>query len=95
MRTARLRVELEQSRKEQRDYLRQVELARVLDKRIERKRKAAEAKGEVVDEEEDTLKPRFASLALPLCRTVSSAAARSGNCWVEWRAKSNLAAWRA
>lgn len=48
--TARLRVELEQSRREQKDYLRQVELARVLNKRVERKRKAAEDKGEVVDE---------------------------------------------
>ncbi|TDL29173.1 hypothetical protein BD410DRAFT_709584 [Rickenella mellea] len=48
--TARLRVELTQSRKEQQDYLRQVELARVLDKRVERKRKIAEEKGEVVDE---------------------------------------------
>ena len=46
MHTARLRVELEQSRKEQKDYLRQVELARVLDKRKERKRKAAEERGE-------------------------------------------------
>ena len=40
--TARLRVELSQSRAEQRDYLRQVELARVLDKRSERKRKAGD-----------------------------------------------------
>ncbi|KAF8511177.1 hypothetical protein JB92DRAFT_2614654, partial [Gautieria morchelliformis] len=40
--TARLRVELSQSRAEQRDYLRQVELARVLDKRAERKRKAGD-----------------------------------------------------
>jgi ESF2/ABP1 family protein len=38
--TARLRVELSQSRAEQKDYLRQVELARVLEKRKERKRKA-------------------------------------------------------
>lgn len=37
---ARLRVELEQSKKEQRDYLKNVELARVLDKRAERKRAA-------------------------------------------------------
>ncbi|KAI5122187.1 hypothetical protein M0805_007084 [Coniferiporia weirii] len=48
--TARLRVELEQSRREQKDYLRQVELARVLDKRAGRKRKAAEERGEQVDE---------------------------------------------
>lgn len=40
--TARLRVELSQSRAEQRDYLRQVELARILDKRAERKRKAGD-----------------------------------------------------
>ncbi|OCH86216.1 hypothetical protein OBBRIDRAFT_814691 [Obba rivulosa] len=38
---AQLRVELSQSRREQRDYLKNVELARVLDKRAERKRKAA------------------------------------------------------
>ena len=31
--------------------MRQVELARVLNKRVERKRKAAEEKGETVDEE--------------------------------------------
>ncbi|KAH9894399.1 hypothetical protein C8Q73DRAFT_647372 [Cubamyces lactineus] len=36
---AQLRVELSQSRKEQREYLKNVELARVLDKRAERKRK--------------------------------------------------------
>jgi ESF2/ABP1 family protein len=40
--TARLRVELSQSRAEQQDYLRQVELARILDKRAERKRKAGD-----------------------------------------------------
>ena len=57
MRTARLRVELEQSRKEQKDYLRNVELARILDKRTERKRKAAEAKGEIVNEED--LRPKL------------------------------------
>ncbi|KAG9087856.1 RNA-binding ATPase activator esf2 [Ceratobasidium sp. 392] len=38
--TARLRVELSQSRAEQRDYLRNVELARVLDKRAKRKQGA-------------------------------------------------------
>ena len=48
--TARLRVEIEQSRREQKDYLRQVELARVLDKRAKRKREAAEQRGEQVDE---------------------------------------------
>ncbi|RPD66716.1 hypothetical protein L227DRAFT_492078 [Lentinus tigrinus ALCF2SS1-6] len=39
--TAQLRVELSQSRKEQREYLKNVELARVLDKRAERKRKTS------------------------------------------------------
>ena len=39
MHQAQLRVELSQSRKEQREYLKNVELARVLDKRAERKRK--------------------------------------------------------
>lgn len=48
--TAKLRVEIEQSRREQKDYLRQVELARVLDKRAKRKREAAEQRGEKVDE---------------------------------------------
>ncbi|KAJ7638407.1 hypothetical protein FB45DRAFT_902745 [Roridomyces roridus] len=43
--TAKLRVELAQSRKEQRDYLKNVELARVLDKRAERKKD----KGEVME----------------------------------------------
>ncbi|KEP52913.1 RNA recognition motif protein [Rhizoctonia solani 123E] len=38
--TARLRVELSQSKAEQRDYLRNVELARVLEKRAQRKRKS-------------------------------------------------------
>ncbi|KAF7330829.1 Pre-rRNA-processing protein ESF2 [Mycena venus] len=42
--TAKLRVELAQSRAEQRDYLKNVELARVLDKRAEKKRE----KGEVM-----------------------------------------------
>ncbi|GJJ07680.1 hypothetical protein Clacol_001885 [Clathrus columnatus] len=37
---ARLRIELSQSRTEQHEYLKNVELARVLDKRAERKRKA-------------------------------------------------------
>ncbi|KAL5508541.1 ESF2 [Sanghuangporus vaninii] len=50
VKTARLRVELEQSRREQKDYLRQVELARVLDKRAKRKREALEKRGEKVDE---------------------------------------------
>ena len=54
MHAAQLRVELSQSRKEQRDYLKNVELARVLDKRAERKRKGAESgdvKGGVDDAE--------------------------------------------
>ncbi len=58
MHTAQLRVELSQSRKEQRDYLKNVELARVLDKRVERKRKAAqsgEAKG---DDHAETRPPK-------------------------------------
>jgi len=38
MHTARLRVELSQSKSEQRDYLKNVELGRVLDKRAKRKR---------------------------------------------------------
>ncbi|KAI0332449.1 hypothetical protein GY45DRAFT_1320960 [Cubamyces sp. BRFM 1775] len=40
---AQLRVELSQSRKEQREYLKNVELARVLDKRAERKRKTQDS----------------------------------------------------
>ncbi|KAE9398254.1 hypothetical protein BT96DRAFT_822198 [Gymnopus androsaceus JB14] len=40
--TAKLRVELSQSRTEQRDYLKNVELARVLDKRAQRKREKGE-----------------------------------------------------
>lgn len=38
MHDAQLRVELSQSRKEQREYLKNVELSRVLDKRAEKKR---------------------------------------------------------
>ncbi|KAI0773971.1 hypothetical protein C8Q74DRAFT_1267634 [Fomes fomentarius] len=57
--TAQLRVELSQSRKEQRDYLKNVELARVLDKRAERKRKAAQS-GEAKegDDHADTRPPK-------------------------------------
>ncbi|KAJ2918266.1 hypothetical protein MD484_g2187, partial [Candolleomyces efflorescens] len=40
--SAKLRVELSQSRQEQQDYLRNVELARVLDKRAEKKREKGE-----------------------------------------------------
>lgn len=40
MHTARLRLELSQSRSEQREYLKNVELARVLDKREERSQTA-------------------------------------------------------
>lgn len=39
---AKLRVELAQSRTEQQDYLKNVELARVLDKRAERKKEKGE-----------------------------------------------------
>ena len=39
---ARLRVELSQSKREQQEYLKNVELARVLDKRADRKRKAGQ-----------------------------------------------------
>ena len=42
MHAARLRVELSQSKREQHEYLKNVELARVLDKRAERKRKAGQ-----------------------------------------------------
>ncbi|OBZ77035.1 Pre-rRNA-processing protein ESF2 [Grifola frondosa] len=42
MHAAQLRVELSQSHREQREYLKNVELARILDKRAERKRKAGE-----------------------------------------------------
>ncbi len=40
MHTARMRLELSQSRSEQREYLKNVELARVLDKREERRQAA-------------------------------------------------------
>ncbi|KAI0363564.1 hypothetical protein BV20DRAFT_957983 [Pilatotrama ljubarskyi] len=50
---AQLRVELSQSRKEQREYLKNVELARVLDKRAQRKRKAADG-GEGAEESMQT-----------------------------------------
>jgi ESF2/ABP1 family protein len=42
----KLRVELSQSRQEQNDYLRQVELKRVLDKRSAKKRKREEETGQ-------------------------------------------------
>lgn len=45
---ARLRVELSQSKREQQEYLKNVELARVLGKRAERKRKAGEDAGQDV-----------------------------------------------
>jgi ESF2/ABP1 family protein len=48
-RSAQLRVELAQSRSEQREYLKNVELSRVLDKRAERKKLAAEKTGQPVD----------------------------------------------
>ncbi|EJU06155.1 hypothetical protein DACRYDRAFT_60748, partial [Dacryopinax primogenitus] len=53
----RLRQELSQSRMEQREYLKQVELARVLDKRAERKRKRAEL-GEETSTVQRVEKPR-------------------------------------
>lgn len=40
--TAKLRVELSQSRTEQQDYLKNVELARVLDKRAQKKKEKGE-----------------------------------------------------
>ena len=42
MHAAKLRVELSQSKREQQEYLKNVELARVLDKRAGKKRKAGE-----------------------------------------------------
>ena len=48
----KLRQEISHSRREQNDYLRKVELARVLDKRIEKKRKRAEEQGLDPDEAE-------------------------------------------
>ncbi|KAH7916111.1 hypothetical protein BJ138DRAFT_1132138 [Hygrophoropsis aurantiaca] len=44
---AKLRVELAQSRTEQRDYLKNVELARVLDKRAERRKQKGEEPAEI------------------------------------------------
>jgi ESF2/ABP1 family protein len=49
-------VELAQSRSEQRDYLKNVELARVLDKRVERKKAAAEKAGQPLDSATTLLK---------------------------------------
>lgn len=46
MHAAKLRVELSQSRREQHEYLGNVELARVLDKRAERKRKGGDGEAE-------------------------------------------------
>jgi ESF2/ABP1 family protein len=51
----KLRVEISQSRKEQNDYLRKVETARVLDKRVDKKRKRAEELGLDPDEAEAQL----------------------------------------
>ena len=42
MHTAQLRMELSQSKLEQREYLKNVELARVLEKRVEKKRARGE-----------------------------------------------------
>ncbi|KAK7061318.1 Pre-rRNA-processing protein ESF2 [Favolaschia claudopus] len=55
--TAKLRVELSQSRSEQRDYLKNVEHARVLDKRAEKKRE----KGEVMELKERPRKRKRSS----------------------------------
>jgi ESF2/ABP1 family protein len=52
--TAKLRVELSQSKAEQQDYLKNVELARVLDKRAEKKRE----KGEELQFKVNTERPR-------------------------------------
>ncbi len=54
---AQLRVELSQSRKEQRDYLKNVELARVLGKRAERKRKNV-GDGEAQDANDTVQRPQ-------------------------------------
>ncbi|KAI9001326.1 hypothetical protein BD414DRAFT_403981 [Trametes punicea] len=58
VRQAQLRVELSQSRKEQREYLKNVELARVLDKRAERKRKISGDTGEGTKEDESETRPQ-------------------------------------
>ncbi|TCD62736.1 RNA-binding ATPase activator esf2 [Steccherinum ochraceum] len=58
MHAARLRVELSQSRREQHEYLRNVELARVLDKRAERKRKATESGVEASESKAPPKKPK-------------------------------------
>ena len=52
---AQLRVEISQSRKEQKEYLKNVELARVLGKRQERKRKVDDSGA--ADEEERQSRP--------------------------------------
>ena len=54
MHAAQLRVEISQSRKEQKEYLKNVELARVLSKRAERKRKADPEDGEAKAEEKES-----------------------------------------
>ncbi|KAJ7229102.1 hypothetical protein GGX14DRAFT_616769 [Mycena pura] len=54
--TAKLRVELSQSRTEQRDYLKNVELARVLEKRARKKRE----KGEIMELKERPKRKRLA-----------------------------------
>lgn len=59
--TARLRVELSQSKTEQRDYLKQVELARVLVKREERKRKREEETGVVAPAKAPRAQPERAA----------------------------------
>ena len=57
--SARLRVELAQSKTEQRDYLKNVELARVLDKRAERKGGPLETtRKRLADEQGDSRKKK-------------------------------------
>ena len=65
MHAAKLRVELAQSKSEQREYLRNVELARILDKRNEKRKERGqgpiEHKRQTGDEEKkQTKRPRMA-----------------------------------
>ncbi|KAI0824653.1 hypothetical protein BC628DRAFT_1410782 [Trametes gibbosa] len=55
---AQLRAELSQSRKEQREYLKNVELARTLDKRAERKRKAPNVEEGTKEKTEGEARPQ-------------------------------------
>ncbi|KDN51190.1 hypothetical protein RSAG8_00819, partial [Rhizoctonia solani AG-8 WAC10335] len=56
--TARLRVELSQSKAEQRDYLRNVELARVLERRAQRKRKSDSNEAETTTTTSEVIEDR-------------------------------------